>query len=465
MRPVFRDINDPLKEIISARRHALIVGLGHSGVSAANLLKNAGCTVEVSEKAPREHFSGPLTDLHPDIRIHWGEHKAKLFREFPLIVVSPGVPAGIKALREAERSGAIIIGEMELAYRLSDVPWVAITGSNGKSTTTTLIGEFAREAGINAAVGGNLGTPVTEFTGGESSVSWIIAEVSSFQLETIDRFHPSIGALLNISPDHLDRYLTMDEYTRAKSMIFSRMSGDDWAILNEDDGEVKDIAADIEARKLMFSRKKRLALGVLVSEGWITLRDDKEEEKVIKARDVALTGTHNLENALAAAAIGWKMGIKAEAMAAALSSFQGLEHRMELVEYYRGVPVYNDSKGTNVGATKQSLEGLGRDVILIMGGRDKGASYEPLRKAVRSKVRLLILMGEASERIENVLGSESEILKVEGINGAVRAALDNARPGSEILFSPACSSFDMFKSFEERGRAFKNTTRHYMGMS
>lgn len=460
----YRDMNDPLIPLLSVGSPVLVVGLGSSGISAANLLAGMGCAVEVSEKEKREDSMVDMSRLDPSVTVHWGGHPPDLLNRFPLIVISPGVPGDLEVLREAAEGGAKILGEMELAFRLTTTPWVAVTGSNGKSTTVTLLDLMAREDGLQVPTGGNLGTPVTRFVDEEKDPDFIVAEVSSFQLETVEAFSPAIAAMLNISPDHLDRHADMDDYMSAKLMIFSRMSENDWTVLNQDDEWIGKMTADLEMNRFPFSRKRHLESGAFIKEGWIVLREGDEEYPVVAENSLALAGTHNLENALAATAMACRMGIGRGAMARVLQSFAGLEHRMELLGYFRGVPVYNDSKGTNVGATIRSLEGLGGDVILILGGKDKGTSYDPLKAIIQNKVSHLILLGEAAKRMEEAFNGASRTVVVNDLDEAVRVAVQRARPGSEILFSPACSSFDMFSGFEERGRVFKEAARKYMGL-
>ena len=458
-------MKDPLIPLLSEGAPVLVLGLGSSGISAANLLAQMGCAVEVSEKTSRKDSMVDLSRLHPSIVIHWGGHPEELLNRFPLIIISPGVPYDLEALQAAARNGAKILGEMELAFRMTTVPWVAITGSNGKSTTVTLLDLMAREGGLRVQTGGNLGKPVTRFVSEEDAPDFIVAEVSSFQLETVEAFRPAMAAMLNLSPDHLDRHAGIEEYVDAKLRIFSRMDENDWAVLNDDDDWISRVTESLTVNRFPFSRKHLLAKGAFVREGWIVVRDGDEEYPVASTKSLALAGTHNLENALAATALACRMGIERGAMTKVLQSFAGLEHRMELLGYFRGVPVYNDSKGTNTGATMRSLEGMGGDVTLILGGKDKGTSYELLEKIIRRKVSHLILLGEAAKRMKTAFNGAADIVVVKDLDEAVRVAVQRARPGSEILFSPACSSFDMFSGYEERGRVFKEAARKYMGLA
>jgi UDP-N-acetylmuramoylalanine--D-glutamate ligase len=458
-------MQDPLIPIVDQGGSVLIVGLGSSGISAANLLARAGCRVEVSEKTEREGSSIDLSALDPAVRIHWGGHPRELFEKHDLVIISPGVPVNLEPLRKAAAKGIPVIGEMELAFRMTTVPWVAVTGSNGKSTTVTLLDLMAREGNLKVATGGNLGPPVTTFVEETSGLDFVIAEVSSFQLETTEMFRPVIAALLNLSPDHLDRYASEEDYIAAKARIFSRMGQNDWAIFNADDPGTLKIVMGIKADVFPFSRLSRPERGAFLEGGWITVSDGRIENRILEKKSVALAGTHNLENALAAVAVAWKMGVSADAMAEVLKAFKGLEHRMELVGHFRDIAIYNDSKGTNVGATLRSLEGLGKEVTLILGGKDKGTSYQPLLEPIRRKVSLLILLGEAADRMEETFQNATRIVRVKGVEEAVKEAVQSTRPGSEILFSPACSSFDMFSGFEERGWAFKKAVRKYMGVN
>jgi len=460
-----RDIKDPLGPMIEQGSPVLVVGLGRSGIEAANLLSRYGCDVQVSERSEKEQFTLDMAGLDPGVMIHWGGHPEELFTRFPLIVVSPGVPKELPALKGAAENGALVIGEMELAYRLTKVPWVAVTGSNGKSTTVTLVDLMAGEGGVRAFTGGNLGTPVTSFVEEAAGDDYIVAEVSSFQLETVETFRPAIGALLNLSPDHLDRHPDLEDYIGAKVRLFENMTADDIAVINADDEWVQEVTGHVAAARFPFSRGGNLKEGSFVRQGRLVVRDKSGEHDIMEAREILIPGNHNLENSIAAVAIAWKMGVRAEAMKKVLKTFPGLEHRMELLGYFRGVPVYNDSKGTNVGATVRSIEGLGGRVVLILGGKDKGTSYEPLIEPIRRKVSNLILLGEAADRMEEALNGTAEITRVESLEDSVRVAVENSRPGSQILFSPACSSFDMFDSYEERGLAFKEAARKYMGMA
>ncbi len=467
-RPVsFRDPADRLRPVVERGGRALVVGMGSSGVAAASFLAEAGCEVTLNDRSPHPvpghgHADAPALTLHPAVRTALGGHPPELFRAAELVVLSPGVPTDLPPAAEAAARGVPVIGEMELAYRVSALPWVAVTGSNGKSTVTTLIGLFAERGGVPVRTGGNLGTPAIELVRNESGARFIVAEVSSFQLETTETFRPAVGLLLNLSPDHLDRYPDQASYYRAKALQFSRMRGDDVAVFNLDDPPTVAMAESFRCRRFPFSRRRDLSEGACLAGETLVVREGGKggrETPILPRGEVRMAGGHNLENALAASAAARLMGVPAPALAEVLRSFGGLPHRMELVARVGGVPVYNDSKGTNVGATEASLAGLTGPVILIVGGKDKGAPYAPLAPLVREKVKLLVLLGEAAPRIEEELGSLTATVRTGSLAEAVRAALDAARPGDLVLLSPACSSFDMFSGYEERGDLFRALVR------
>ncbi len=453
----FRDRKDPIRALLEGKSSVLVAGMGASGIAAADLLAEAGCPVVLNDIAEKPPADPAL--LHPGVKLVLGGHPPALFVKSSLVVLSPGVPVGIPAVQSALRAGVRVIGEMELAFRLSRLPWVAVTGSNGKSTTTTLIGLMAEKGGVPARTGGNLGTPAVRLVQDERGARFIVAEVSSFQLETMETFRPAIALLLNVSPDHLDRYREEADYVRAKSLIFARASGRDEAVFNLDDAPAARIGGEARCRRLPFTRRGAPARGVFVSGGHAMLRDGVKEIRLFPLERLRLPGTHNLENALAACAAAHLMGVAPAAMEEVLATFPGLPHRMELVGACRGVPIYNDSKGTNVGATAKSLEGMPGPVVLIAGGKDKGAPYAPLAPLVKGKVRLMILLGEAAPRIDAELGGLTETRRAESLEEAVDLALAETRPGDQLLFSPACSSFDMFRDFQERGRLFAAAVR------
>lgn len=384
-----------------------------------------------------------------------GEPPSWLLDQIELVVVSPGVPATIIPIRYAERAGAEVIGEVELAARYLKGRIVAITGSNGKTTTTSLIGELLRDAGLpSVQVGGNIGKALISMVEDSRAEGWTVVELSSFQLETIKTFHPSIAIVLNVTPNHMDRYETFNDYAAAKHRIFMNQTADDVAVLNADDETVSSWASGLRARVMWFSVRKELADGVYLRGDELVFRD----QVLLRVNELKLRGLHNVENVAAAFAAGIAAGASIESMAATAKQFNPVEHRLEFVDEIEGVRFYNDSKATSVDATVKALEAFAQDageVVLILGGRGKKAPYEPLAELVRTKVRKLILIGEDAETIANELGEFAPSERATDMKDAVSRGLKAAEKGDVVLLAPACASFDMFESFEHRGRVFK----------
>jgi UDP-N-acetylmuramoylalanine--D-glutamate ligase len=374
-----------------------------------------------------------------------------------LVVVSPGVAPSSPLVEAACNAGIPISGELELASRFVTAPIVAVTGTNGKSTVTTLIGKIFRAAGRKTFVGGNLGTPLAEAASMDFEVA--VVEVSSYQLETISRFKPAVASHLNLTDDHLDRYRDRQEYGRAKARIFENQDKTDWAILNRDDPEVRSLADRVRARVLSFGLEPPTRRPALWCEAGTIMFDDGSRRVTIRLRDFPLSGAHNLLNAMAAAAATLVMGVAPEMVEGAFSEFTGLPHRLERVCEKKGVAYVDDSKGTNVGAVIEALAAVRAPVVLIAGGVDKGGAYEPLRGPLTKKVTLLILIGAARARMSAALAGATEIACVETLKGAVELAGQRAKPGDTVLLSPACSSFDQFRDYAERGRIFQELVR------
>jgi UDP-N-acetylmuramoylalanine--D-glutamate ligase len=343
------------------------------------------------------------------------------------------------------------------------VPYVAITGTNGKTTTTTLVGEIVNQAGLKAPVGGNIGTPIVSLVH-EPAEAYVI-EVSSFQLETIHTFRPKVAAFLNFTDDHLNRHGTREEYLAMKKRVFENQEADDFAVLNADDPTVASLASHVRSQPLLFSAEKDLAAGVLVKDGWIIHRTASGDQPVMPVAEIQLRGRHNLENCLAAIAIAAALGLPFEAVRRTVAAFKGVEHRIEPVATLRGALYINDSKGTNYDSTVKAIEAYTEPLILIAGGRDKGGAINDLIEAIRQRVRHTVLVGEAAPYFERVLraaGYEA-ITMAEDLPGAVKAASELAQAGDVVLFSPACTSFDMFKNYEERGRVYKSIVHALAG--
>jgi UDP-N-acetylmuramoylalanine--D-glutamate ligase len=442
-------------------KKVLVVGLGKSGAAAALFLRARGAAVTVSDAKPREQFKDEIPVLlEQGITVETGKHGERTFQNQDLIVVSPGVPFALPQLVEARRAGIPVIGEIELAAQYLQGEIIAITGSNGKTTTTTLAGEVIAAGGRKTLVGGNIGTPAVSFVEQSSPDTWIVLEISSFQLETIERFRPRIAAVLNLSPDHLDRHGSMEQYIAAKARIFENQRADDFFVLNADDPQTVAMAAGIRSGIRWFSRRREVEQGAFVRDGRIMLREGAAEREVISCAEIGLKGAHNLENVLAAVAIGSLAGIEPAKMRTAIRDFKAVEHRLEYVATVAGVDYYNDSKATNVDATIKALEAFSGGIHLILGGKDKGSDYGVLNPLLRQRVRHVYTIGAAAAKIESQIDAGQKQASIglthsETLSQAVRDAARNAASGEIVLLAPACASFDQFSSYEERGRLFK----------
>ncbi|MRR06602.1 MAG: UDP-N-acetylmuramoyl-L-alanine--D-glutamate ligase [Deltaproteobacteria bacterium] len=437
----------------------LVVGLARTGASVARFLTECGARVTVSDSKGQEELSPFLKTLSAlDIAYELGGHGADTFLAADLIVVSPGVPMDIAPLTLARNQGIPVISEIELAYEFIDAPIAAITGTNGKTTTTTLVGEIFRKCGFRTFVGGNIGNPLIDLVISGERTDRVVAEISSFQLEGIVRFRPRVAVLLNITEDHLDRYTSYQEYIDAKLRVFANQTADDFAILNSDDPLVAACAGKISAQVVPMSRLTVLEQGIFYHNGLITFAWNGQVAH-FPTESFKLRGVHNIDNCMAALATTLLMGCPAATAMAAVAGFSGLPHRMEQVATINGVTYYNDSKGTNVGSVVKSLESFPGNITLIAGGKDKGGEYAPLADLVRERVSHLILLGEARERIRDALGHLTDTILVDSLEAAVQEAHRLAKPGDVVLFSPACSSFDMFRNYEVRGERFVSAVR------
>lgn len=437
-------------------RKVLVVGFGKTGFSTTRFLLERGALVTLTDIQKKMDIPREFTDR--GVTVEAGEHCIETFLRQDSIVVSPGVSLLMRPIIEARARGIEVISEIELAWRFLRAPLIAVTGTNGKTTTTSLIGSLFALAGKKVFVGGNIGTPLIEAVIGEQDYDYVISEISSFQLEAIQLFRPAVSVLLNITEDHLDRHPSFEEYAQAKARIFENQRTPDVAILNYDDPRVRELGGRIAVDPFYFSITQRLADGAYY-DGEFHIRRPGAAPVTFPVHDALLQGAHNKENMLAAAAAGFACGLAAEAVRTALVSFQGLPHRMEFVDRVGGVAFYNDSKGTNVGAVVKSLESLDAPLILIAGGKDKGGSYQPLRELVRRKVKALILLGEAKERIADELAPLVPTVITASLEQAVETAFQKAAAGDRVLFSPACSSFDMFQSYAHRGQCFRDLVR------
>ena len=445
-------------------KRVLVVGLGKSGVASALFLKARGARVTVSDTKSGDDLRNEIPVLlDHGITVETGGHGERTFRGQDLIVVSPGVPVDAPLLQQARSLGEPVIGEIELAAQFLPGPIVAITGSNGKTTTTTLTGEILNAGGLPTLVGGNIGTPAISLAERATWETVIVLEVSSFQLETIQAFHPRIAVVLNVTPDHLDRHRTLEVYVDAKARIFENQRGDDFAVLNADDPICVAMAARTRAQVFWFSRQKEVKLGAWVRDGNILFRNGARQREVMLVSEIPLKGAHNLENVLAAVCSGSLMGCAPEKIRQAVRDFKAVEHRLEYVATIRGVDYYNDSKATNVDATIKALESFPANIHLILGGKDKGSDYAVLNDLLKQRVKRVYTIGAAAGKIESqIVSSKSggpEIVHAETLDNAVRKANAAAEPGDVVLLAPACASFDQFKNYEERGKTFKEIVR------
>jgi UDP-N-acetylmuramoylalanine--D-glutamate ligase len=441
-------------------RKALVLGAGKSGVASARFLATRGATVALHDRKAVEEWSDAAKGLKEEsgVGLIGGDLPSWLLDQIDLVVISPGVPTNTIPARYVDRKDGEVIGEVELAYRFMRGRIVGITGSNGKTTTTALIGELLKNAGIPTQVGGNIGTPLLSLTETSQDDGWTVAELSSFQLETIKDFRPSVALCLNVTPNHLDRYEGFQDYAAAKHRIFMNQTADDVAVLNADDAITSSWATGLKAKTVMFSVKRELDQGVFLRGNELVHRDGDVEQILTTRDDIFLKGLHNVENVLAAFAAGLACGADVASMQKTVKNFKGVEHRIEYVAEIDGVRFYNDSKATSVDATSKALEALSGGegkTILILGGRGKNAPYAPLVPLIESSVRALVVLGEDGENIASQLAGTAEIIRADSLEDAVAKGSGAAENGDAVLLAPACASFDMFRSFEERGTKFK----------
>lgn len=441
-------------------KNVLIVGMGNSGKAAAQAMVKLGANVSVQDSKQEDDIDPQLLTFLKDrsVTCYLGCQPEDM-SAFDLLVLSPGVSPELDFIKEAQAAGAEIIGEIEIAYRIGHGNYVAITGTNGKTTTTTLVGEIYKAAGRKTYVVGNIGVAVISKALSADDDSWLITETSSFQLETIKEFRPEVSAILNLTPDHMDRHKTMENYGNAKAAVFRNQTPDQYCVVNYDDEECMKLAEKCNAKVVPFSRKTTLDFGAYVDGDTIIIKD--EDGKIIefcRPVELQIPGAHNLENALAACAIAYFGGIDEVTIANVLRSFRGVEHRIELCNEIDGIKFVNDSKGTNPDAAIKAIEAMKKDIILIAGGYDKGASFDEFVRAFDGRVKKLLLLGKTATKIkdaaENAGFTESIILK--DMEACVREAYRIAQPGDVVLLSPACASWDMYTSFEQRGKHFKS---------
>jgi UDP-N-acetylmuramoylalanine--D-glutamate ligase len=438
-------------------KRVTVAGAARSGVAAAELLVRRGAEVTVSDLRDHIDEEGQLRDA--GVALELGGHRLETFVNADLVVLSPGVPNEHPAVAAARRAGVTVVGELELAARWIRGRIVAITGTKGKSTTTTLTGRMLEAGGFKVLVGGNIGHALSAQVD-QSTVDTIhVVETSSFQLETIDTFHPWVAVLLNFSPDHLDRHAGVAEYAAAKARIFANQTAGDWAVLNADDPMTLQLAARTRAQRILFSLEGNLRDGFVIDGGAIVRRSPAGDERLVPLASVKLIGRHLLADVLAACAVATLAGVDAAAMARAIEGFSGLEHALEPVGEIGGVRFVNDSKATNIEAARRAIEAFETGLVVIMGGRFKGGDFRDLSPALTERRATVVAIGEARPRIHEAFDGHVTVVDADDMRAAVRKAFTAAPPGGAVVLAPACASFDMFRDYAERGRVFKQETR------
>jgi UDP-N-acetylmuramoylalanine--D-glutamate ligase len=444
-----------------------VVGLGKSGLAAALFLRRRGAQVTVSDVRSAEALALDIPALLEEgIMVETGGHGLLTFRRQDLIVVSPGVPLTTPEIAQVKSFGLPVIGELELAARFIKGKMLAVTGSNGKTTTTTLLGEILEASGQPTLVGGNIGVPVVSLVEESADETWSVLEVSSFQLESTVEFHPRIAVILNITPDHLDRHGSFENYALAKERIFAAQDEQDSVVLNADNNRAAQAAARSHAQVYWFSVEHAVERGAWLEDGYVVYRHgaDAAEERVMPLKEIPLKGAHNVENVLAAVCAARLAGADAETIRGAVRDFHAVEHRLEYVATINGVEYYNDSKATNVDATEKAVAAFASGIHLILGGKDKGSDYTTLTPLLRERVSAVYTIGSAAAKIESQLRGVISLHSCETLHNAVNAAAAAARPGDVVLLAPACSSFDQFDNYEHRGRIFKELVRARQGL-
>lgn len=441
-------------------RKVLVVGMGRTGKALCDFLLEKGAKIMLSEINERVEIPEEIRDRA--IHIELGRHTVHTFEKADLIVVSPGIPIHIEPILKAKKKGVRVIAEIELAFLELRGKIVGITGSNGKSTTVSLTHKIISDSGRRAYLCGNIGNPFISFVKNSRDEDIYVVELSSFQLEGIEKFRPKISSILNITPDHLDRYKEFNEYVKAKKRVFINQYEEDFAVINLDDPVCSEFKKEIKARLYFFSRKRELERGAFVREGKIYYKDE-EESKIMEVEKIPLIGVHNLENVLASITISVLSGVEKSGIERSVMEFRGLEHRMEYAGRVGNVVFYNDSKATNVDASLKSIQSFVGDIIVIMGGRDKGGDFSILKDEIKKRVRGIVLIGEAKSKIKKALSDICEMKEAKDMESAVKFAFEMAQPSGIVILAPGCASFDMFENFEHRGRVFKEEILKLVG--
>ena len=441
----------------------VVIGMGKTGIAAARFFGKQGAKVIVTDEQPVDKWGAEFEQIAKEKWLEIGTYNARILTGACIVVPSPGVPPHNDLLVEALKKNIPVISEIEMAYRFLKVPVIAVTGTNGKTTTTTLLGEILQYSGKKTFVGGNIGNPLIEYVEGSQKDDFIVAEISSFQLQWIDKFRPFIAVLLNITCDHINYHGSFAEYRRIKTRVFANQTKADFAILNAADPEQKEIDRIINAQAIKFSSKRVLQEGIFIKKNNIVFRmpgapGAKEEQYPLDI--INLPGLHNVENVMAAIMAARFCGCSRENIIAAVSAFRGLPHRIEFAGEKNSIKFYDDSKGTNVGSVERALETFDQPVILLLGGRDKDGDFETLRPLLKTKTKKVILFGEARERIASLIGQDTPLVKKNKLKEAVESAYQDAQSDDVILLSPGCASFDEFANYKERGNFFKEVVKN-----
>ena len=438
----------------------VVIGMGKTGIAMARFLGKQGAKVIVTDEQPIDQWGNEFEQIAREKWLEIGNYNTRILTGACIVVPSPGVPPDNALLVEALKRNIPVMSEIEIAYRFLKVPIIAVTGTNGKTTTTTLLGEILKSAGKKVFVGGNIGNPLIEYAETAQQDDFIAAEISSFQLQWIERFRPFIAVLLNITSDHVNYHGSFAEYRRIKTRVFANQTKTDLAILNAADPEQEEIARIINAQVIKFSSKRVLQKGIFIKKNNIVLRMPGENEEQYPLSIINIPGLHNVENVMAAIMAARFCGCGQEDIIKAVSAFQGLPHRIEFVSEKNSVKFYDDSKGTNVGSVLRALDTFTHPVILLLGGRDKDGDFESLRPLLKTKTKKLILFGEARERIASLIGEDLPVSKKTKLRDAIESAYQGAVPGDVVLLSPGCASFDEFANYKERGNFFKDVVRN-----
>jgi UDP-N-acetylmuramoylalanine--D-glutamate ligase len=460
-----------------ANKKVIVVGLGVTGIAAARFLQKRGAVVHATDQASEQALGVQAQELADmGIALEMGHHSSQIFKKADLVVISPGVPHTIEPVLRAKELGVPVIGEVELASRFIDEPILAVTGTNGKTTTTEILGSMLEASGFRVFMGGNIGKPLIGYADGEQKANFIVAELSSFQLDTIDTFRPQIGVLLNITADHLDRYPNFDDYAASKIRIFENQQPGDIAVLNGADPLVRSLTAPLKSTKLFYASLNDGEQGAVNNGTRIWFRFDQSnkrefngplanlasrDQSYLNAADVKLIGRHNLENTAAAALAALAAGASPETVQEVLNRYRGPAHRLEHIDTIHGVDFVNDSKATNVDAVIRAVESFNRPVVLIMGGQDKGGNFAALKEVLARHAKRLIVMGDAAALIQSALGDTVPMVSADSMADAVKQAYRVVSPGNVILLSPGCASFDRYANYAQRGEDFRNAVKNF----